>query len=138
MFQTRRGRNLKYLIRLLITALVLRSLIAPGYMISTSAHDGLAIIFCDGPVSIASGKNGDHADHHHHSDDPADASQEIHISPVCSHWSASGHFTFDADPQAPRLALTRYREPTLYQPRLANRQTGTTTPIRAPPSRLHG
>lgn len=65
-------------------AVFLRSFIAPGFMIKASAEDGLAIIFCDGPVSMVVSQY-EHSGHQHHGDDAAQ--KEIHISPICGQWS---------------------------------------------------
>lgn len=91
----RHKRNLKVFPWLLAAAVLLRSFIAPGYMLAASAGTGFAIIFCDGPVSINS-KNDEHAAHHHYSDDGDQVRSEIHVSPVCSDWSTSGLLVFNA------------------------------------------
>ena len=76
---------------LLISALVLRSLIAPGFMLSVSAADGLGIIFCDGPVL----QTADTAHHQHH-DNGVDSQDTTVISPVCSQWSTSSVLVFNS------------------------------------------
>ena len=48
-------------VSLLILTVILRTLIAPGYMLSTSAADGMRIVFCNGPVGLPG---------HHHLGDP--------------------------------------------------------------------
>lgn len=74
------------LARLLILALVLRTFIAPGYMLAFSPAGGLGIIFCDGPVSLTVDPADKHSHHGHHDDEDAGFS----ISPTCSYWSTSG------------------------------------------------
>lgn len=81
----RRRKNLKLLPWLLACAVLLRSFIAPGYMLSASAEDGLGIIFCDGPASLVS--ESEHSGHHHH--DGGENQAGVHISPICSKWSTS-------------------------------------------------
>lgn len=76
---------------LLAVAVLLRSFIAPGYMLSVSSGNGFGIIFCNGPVSIEG-----HTGHpgHHHGDDHTGHS-ERHTSPVCSQWSTSSLLVFN-------------------------------------------
>ena len=78
--------------RFLVSVLVVRSLIAVGFMLSVSNH-GLELVFCDGPVSFKPVEhiaNSQHAygEHDHHAMGHAEDSQ-LHISPSCSDWSTS-------------------------------------------------
>lgn len=77
---------------LLALAVLLRSFIAPGYMLFLSADQGLGIIFCNGPVSIEGHMN--HSGHHHDADDQT-SHTEKHLSPVCSQWSTSSLLVFN-------------------------------------------
>ncbi|MEQ8428437.1 MAG: hypothetical protein RLT87_06055 [Gammaproteobacteria bacterium] len=81
---------------LLLTALVLRSLVATGYMLDTSPADGslLSIKLCDGPAGIYK-TVGDDPHQHHHADAEHDQheqhelSGEQHVFSACSFWSSS-------------------------------------------------
>ena len=81
---------------IIILALVLRSFVAPGFMLDTSSGSGLAIIFCNGPAGLYVPAS-DYTEHraHHHS--PGDGSgHQNHITPACSDWSTSGMLVFDS------------------------------------------
>ena len=76
---------------LLISALLLRSLIAPGFMLSVTASDGLGIIFCNGPVQ----QSPDEV-HYQHYGNGMDTQDTTVISPVCSQWSTSSVLVFNS------------------------------------------
>ena len=92
MYISRYAKRMKLLPWLLSAVLVLRSFIAPGYMLSVSAENGLDIVFCNGPVSIEG-----HMDRygHHHGDEHS-THGEKHLSPICSQWSTSSLLVFNA------------------------------------------
>lgn len=119
------------LARLLIVALVLRTFIAPGYMLAFSPAGGLGIIFCDGPVSLALDPADKHSHHGHHDDGEAAG---FSITSTCSYWSTSGLGFVTPDP--PLLlsipAVSRYRVE--YDSPLAHQSSDTCHCIRAPPS----
>jgi hypothetical protein len=72
--------------RILVTMILLRSLIATGFMLAVS--DGsLELITCNGPVSFVSVAS-DSKHEHHNSSEHSEKSQ-LHISPSCSDWSTS-------------------------------------------------
>ena len=85
----RRSQHLTLAARLLAAAVVLRSLIAPGFMLSVSVDDGLGIVFCNGPAAIHAPDNG-HSGHHH--DNTGKTGDQAHITPMCGHWSSSSLF----------------------------------------------
>lgn len=93
MYLFRRKNSLRYFPWLLAVAVLLRSFIAPGYMLTISSKEGLGIIFCDGPVSLEHGHDG-HAANHHGGDDATQ--DEVHLSPICSQWSTSSLLVFTA------------------------------------------
>ena len=113
---------------LLVSALLLRSLIAPGFMLSLSAGGGLGIIFCDGPVTLS-----EKAGHHQHHDADLQTGDTILVSPICSQWSSSSVLAISTGLDLPGLELPhtgiedRYLPPaipaTYYQKQI----------IRAPP-----
>ncbi len=88
----RRHKNLKAHLILIALAVVLRSFIAPGYMLSISADGGLGLAFCDGPVAMYQEQDS----HAHHDHDGNDSEAESHISTYCSYWSASSLLVFNS------------------------------------------
>ena len=89
----RRKKSLRIFPWLLAVAVLLRSFIAPGYMLGISSEEGLGIIFCDGPVTLERG----HADHNAHQHDGEDATgSAVQLSPICSQWSTSSLLVFTA------------------------------------------
>lgn len=93
MYLFHRKKSLRFFPWLLAVAVLLRSFIAPGYMLAISSDEGLGIIFCDGLVSIDRG-HADHAANHHGGNDVTQ--DEVHISPICSQWSTSSLLVFTA------------------------------------------
>ena len=79
---------------LLTIGMLLRSIVAVGYMLDTSPADGglLSIKLCDGPAGInAIAGLEDHSQHHGHHDQNEEhehASQD-HAFSSCGFWSAS-------------------------------------------------
>jgi len=126
----RRRKTLRLLPWLLACALVLRSFIAPGYMLTASAEDGMGIIFCDGLVSLVS--QSDHSGHHHHHGSD-EVQAEVHISPICSKWSTSGLLvinTFYLPETSPSAVLPESN----YQAPFIRQFTNVLRPNRGPPS----
>ena len=78
------------LVRLIALAVILRSFIAPGFMLGVSADGGLSIMFCNGPAGVHAQYDG-HGGHSHHHDDQG-AGNSGHVTPACTHWSTSGSF----------------------------------------------
>ena len=128
----RRGRYLTICTRLLAAAIVLRSFIAPGFMLSVSADDGLGIVFCNGPAGIHAPDNG-HSGHHHH-DNTGKTGEQTHVTPMCSHWSASSLFVavafFAPSPDAPLPVKTN----AVYQSVPLQKFPDSSRVIRGPPS----
>lgn len=122
----RKSKNPGYLLYIVAVAVFLRSFIAPGYMLKASAEDGLAIIFCDGPVSMYTPQD-EHTGHHHHGE--GDAQKETHISPICSQWSTSSVLVFNSivEPlgldKTLSLYINHYTTPYLQQFSDTNRVT---------------
>lgn len=106
------SQHLTLAARLLVAAIVLRSLIAPGFMLSVSADDGLNIVFCNGPVAVHAPDNG-HSGHHHA--DTGETGKQAHVTPMCGHWSSSSHYVVTAffapsmDVPLPAKANTKYQ-----------------------------
>jgi len=111
----------------LAAGLVLRSFIAPGFMLDTS--DGLAIVFCEGPAgAYAAAHPGKHHEHHHGK--PSD--RHKHFTSSCTHWSTSGLLVintfFDVlSLPAPAILESHYRAPFLLH------YSNTLHPNRGPP-----
>ncbi len=84
---------------LLAFGMLLRSIVAVGYMLDTSPADGglLSIKICNGPAGInAIAGMDDHSQHHGHhghhqgQDDAHEHASQDHAFSSCSFWSASG------------------------------------------------
>jgi len=115
---------------LIALAVVLRSFIAPGYMLSVSADDGLGIIFCNGPGGIYA-QHDVHAHHHH---DGGGTQHQNHISPTCSFWSTSSLFVVTPHFEPALIVSTRVEQPVQFQTLLLQQFFDTTRFIRGPPS----
>ncbi len=81
---------------LLVTAVLLRSLVASGYMLDTAPAEGgiVSVKLCNGPAGIAAMSADDpHRHHHaaeHHEHSPQhDLNEDGHFFSACSFWSAS-------------------------------------------------
>ena len=127
----RQRRNIRSLLCIVAVAVFLRSFIAPGYMLKTSAEDGLSIIFCDGPVSLYSTQD-EHEGHHHHGD--GDAQKEIHISPICSQWSTSSVLVFSSIVEPQGLDVQRTEYSYHYTTFFLQQFSDTTRVTRGPPA----
>ena len=131
MYLIRRKKSLRLFPWLLAMAVLLRSFIAPGYMLAISSEEGLGIIFCDGPVSLERG----HTDHAANSHDGDKATQdEVHISPICSQWSTSSLQVITAvfEPAVfdeSRFEINRFSNTPYYQQYFCNKGI-----IRGPPA----
>ena len=117
---------------LLAAAVLLRSFVAPGYMLTVSAETGPGIIFCNGPVFL----NAHHDQHpsHHHAAGDGKARDDIHISPVCSDWSTSGLLVISAVFETVLFDAARTASGPEYTPPLFHLFSETTRAIRAPPA----
>lgn len=79
---------------LLLAGLVLRSLVATGYMLDTNPADGslLSIKLCDGPAGIYKTVSEEPHQHQHHADgehEQHEHSSQQHVFSACSFWSSS-------------------------------------------------
>ncbi len=122
-------KNLKTHLVLIALAVVLRSFIAPGYMLSISPEGGLGLAFCDGQVARY---QADHEhDHHDHSGD--DGAAESHISTSCSFWSTSSLLVINSVLIPDLVEASNQQEQTVY--RAPNLQTfiAKSRVIRGPP-----
>ena len=128
----RQKRKIINLTRVISLTVILRSFIAPGYMLSASIDDGLELIFCDGPVSLTS-TDDDHSSHHRHHNIDDGIEQEIHISPVCSHWSTSSVLVLNTLFEPTFVFIIRHDEQTRYQSNLVTQTSDNTNDIRGPP-----
>lgn len=101
-------------------------------MISASADDGLALIFCDGPVSLVSKGEG-HASGHHHNSETGEAQQEVHVSPICTEWATSGILVVNTlfEPASVFEAISV--EHTFYEVQPVEQSFYHTSYIRGPP-----
>lgn len=127
----RRRKTLRILPWLLASAVVLRSFIAPGYMLSASAEDGLGIIFCDGLVSLV--LQTEQSGHHHHHDS-GEIGTEVHISPICSKWSTSSILLVPETDILPVFALySSLRETPEHQPAVPRQFPASKRVTRGPP-----
>jgi hypothetical protein len=126
-----RKQNLHNLIWGITLSVFLRSFIAPGYMLSVSADDGLSIIFCNGPAGIHS-QNNDHANHHNHHGDKG--TQQNHISPACSFWSTSSLLVVAARIEPAPFIVTGADRYVHYQPLLLPQFFDTSRVTRGPPA----
>jgi hypothetical protein len=107
----RRHKNLRIHLYLIGLGVVLRSLIAPGYMLSISADGGLGLAFCDGPVAMYQASDA----HDHHNHDGSDNDAESHISTSCSFWSTSSVVVFNSVLDAEPVIVTRHQDQISYQ-----------------------
>jgi len=95
---SRRQKSLRFHLYLLAAAVLLRSFIAPGFMLSVSSNGSLGLALCDGPVAMyqARQQSDDVHDHHkHHANE--DGTTESHVATFCSFWSTSSVLVFNSD-----------------------------------------
>ncbi len=140
MYFLSKRNNPNKLIWIISLSIFLRSFIAPGYMISASAENGLKLILCDGPVSL-NVQQDQHSDHNAHNDHSAhnehsndDASNEIHISPICSQWSTSSLLVINTLFEPANVIAIHHNQQTQYQTRLFQQVFNNNHDIRGPPS----
>jgi hypothetical protein len=107
----RRHKNLEIHLTLIALAVVMRSFIAPGYMLSISVDGGLGLAFCDGPVVMYQANDS----HAHHNHDGNDGEAESHISTSCSFWSTSSVLVFNSVLEAEPVIVTRHQNQIAYQ-----------------------
>jgi hypothetical protein len=131
MYLFRRKKSLGFFPWLLAVAVLLRSFIAPGYMLAVSSEEGLGIIFCDGPVSLERGHD-DHAVNHHGDEDATQ--DEVHISPICSQWTTSSLLVFTAIFEPGLFDAIRAEINTLYNTPHYQQYSCNNCVIRGPPS----
>ena len=127
---SRRHKNLRIHLYLIGLAVVLRSFIAPGYMLSISTDGGLGLAFCDGPVAVYQvDKSHDHHDGH----DGGDEAAVSHISTGCNFWSTSSVIVFNSVLQVEPVVVTGQQDQIPYQtPNLENFNVNSRV-IRGPP-----
>lgn len=126
----RRHINLRIHLYLIGLAVVLRSFIAPCYMLSISADGGLGLAFCDGPVAVYQvDKSHDHHDGH----DGSDGAAESHISTGCSFWSTSSLLVLNTALEAEPVIVSRYQDQTTYQSLNLHTIIANASVIRGPP-----
>ncbi len=134
MYFFRRKKILYKLIWFISLSVFLRSFIAPGYMVSASAENGLGLILCNGPVSFNI-QQDQHSEHHHHDNHSNDdVSNEIHISPICSHWSTSSLLVIDSLFKPENVKAIHVKQHTQYITRLFQQVFNNNHDIRGPPS----
>ena len=126
----RRKQKLTTISWLIALAVVLRSFIAPGFMLSVSSDVGLRIIFCNGPGGIYAQHNV-HAHHHH---DDGEAEHQNHISPTSSFWSTSSLFVVTPHFEPAPTLLVRAEEPVQYYTLILQQFFDNIRVIRGPPS----
>ncbi|MBL1140840.1 MAG: hypothetical protein HND53_02310 [Proteobacteria bacterium] len=126
----------------LAIGMLLRSIVAVGYMLDTNPENGdlFSIIICEGPAAInAISGLDDHAQHHnghnnnHNNEKPDHATQDHPVS-SCSFWSASS-FSLLADTSflnTPDFFLSD--EIVVYESHFKLRSTNYTRTARAPPA----
>lgn len=121
------------LIRLLILGVLIRSFIAPGYMLQVAGKDGPGIVFCNGPVAAIQQQNSEHSQYHRRQKGDHTGTGG-HFNTTCSFWSASSFGNVNpALPLVPFIATETklpvdYASPLILQPHDDSRT------IRAPPS----
>ena len=126
-------KNLRIHLVLIGLSVVLRSFIAPGYMLSISADGGLGLAFCDGPVAMYQA-NDSHNHHDHHGDSGA---AESHISTSCSFWSTSSVLVFNSVLEAEPVIVTRHQNQFPYQTQNQKHFIVNFRVIRGPPVLLY-
>ena len=126
----RRHKNLRTHLYLIGLAVVLRSFIAPGYMLSIGGGGGLGLAFCDGPVAMY--KSSDLHDHHNHDGD--DGTAESHISTSCSFWSTSSVLVFNSALEAEPVIVIRHQNQITYRSSNLHKFIVDSRVIRDPPA----
>ncbi len=126
----RRHKNLRTHLYLIGLAVVLRSFIAPSYMLSIGGDGGgLGLAFCDGPVAMY--QSSYLYDHHNH--DGSEGEAESHISTSCSFWSTSSVLVFNSALEAETVIVSRYQKQISYQSPNLHKFIGNSRVIRGPP-----
>ncbi len=131
----------KKLSSILLFGLLLRSLIATGFMLDTSPADGrfLSIVVCEGPASInaiagLSEQSNQHDHHQQHENHEDDHEAQDHSFTACNFWSSSSQtllanlLFFDAT----NKKLTS--EVVVYQTQFIHHYSSNSRLTRAPPS----
>jgi hypothetical protein len=125
-------------------SMLLRSVVAVGYMLDTDPVDGsfLSIIICEGPAGINAiagleqniqEHSQHHGDHENHNDHDDHAAQDHPIS-SCSFWSSSSHSLL-ADLSFFEIPTSFLSDEVIfYQSFNIHRSTSSTRFARAPPT----
>ena len=111
-------------------SLVLRSFIAPGFMLDTT--DGPAIIFCEGPAGAYASVHQDMQHGHHDHGDKAN--HRAHFTPTCTYWSISSLLVFTAIFDPALFDVIRPGKVAGYYVPDYQQYTANTHVIRGPPS----
>ncbi len=131
----------KKLTSILLFGLLLRSLIASGFMVDTSPNDGnlFSIIICDGPAGINAipgiSKHAQHHEHHHeHESGEHNHEAQDHGLSACSFWSSSSQ-TLLADVLLLDVTDAKLTEEVVvYQTQFIHNYSSNSRLARAPPS----
>jgi len=131
----------KKLTSLLLFGLLMRSLIASGFMVDANPSDGglFSIIICDGPAGVNAiadnSKNSQQHEHHHeHESDEHNHEAQDHGFSACSFWSSSSQ-TLLANVLFLDLADARLSDEIIvYQSQFIHNYTNNARLARAPPT----
>ena len=127
------------LIAVMALTMLLRSLVAVGYMLDTEPTDGglLSIKICDGPAGINAieGLSSQGHDHHgHHGDEEHDHAAQDHPITSCSFWSSSSQSIL-ADISFLDIEGSSFTDEAIfYQTYFVLQQSSNTRLARAPPT----
>ncbi len=124
----RHRKNLRTFLYLICLAVVLRSFIAPGYMLSIGANGDPGLAFCGGPVNMY--QTGDL--HDHHNEDVGTA--ESHISISCSFWSTSSVMVFNSALEVELVIVADDQKQIFYQSSNLHKFIINSHVIRGPPA----
>ena len=117
---------------LIAAAVLLRSFIAPGYMLAVTGGD-LHLAFCYGPVAAAQASQDHGEGHQHHASDAAGDETTVYVSPSCSFWSTSSLLATGVPPVIAQAVPAAYHEPVSYDLFLPAGVFEDARAIRAPP-----
>lgn len=101
MRRTGTTRRSSFVVRTLVCGVLLRSLIAPGFMLDVggSGPFGLQIVLCDGPAGTASLAAQNHRGPHGTTDVAGhEQHPEEHLSATCGMWMSSSVYVGDLAP----------------------------------------
>lgn len=127
----------KKLTSFLLFGLLMRSLIASGFMVDTNPSDGglFSIIICEGPAGIdAIAGISEQSQQHEHESDEHNHETQGHGFSACSFWSSSSQ-TLVADVLFIDIADARLTdEVVVYQTQFIHHYSNNSRLARAPPS----